>query len=158
MTSIKRLQSEYKQCINDPNPFYSVSIINNNLFEWNFAIIGPSDTLYEGGIFNGIINFSNNYPLSPPKVKFVSEVLHPNIYVNGDVCISILHEGIDQYNYEKDSERWNPSHGINSIMMSIISMLSDPNTESPANVYASKLFNENYEEYKRRVYTLVSNS
>jgi ubiquitin-protein ligase len=158
MTSMKRLQKEYKQYINDPNPFYSININETNILHWEFAIFGPSDTIYEGGIFNGNIIFSKDYPINPPKVKFTSEILHPNIYKDGNVCISILHEGVDQYNYELESERWSPSHGVNSVMMSIISMLNNPNTESPANVDASKLFNENYEEYKKKVYSLIANS
>tara|TARA_B100002019_G_C21025564_1_gene477017 strand:+ start:190 stop:666 length:477 start_codon:yes stop_codon:yes gene_type:complete len=156
MNGLKRLQQEFKQCIKDPNPWYSVDICNNNLFEWNFIIMGPQDTLYDGGIFKGKMEFEQNYPMRPPSVKFTSDILHPNIYPDGRVCISILHEGLDQFNYEHASERWNPSQGVNSIMLSIISMLSDPNTESPANVSASKLMKEDYEEYKKKVYSDVS--
>lgn len=156
MNGIKRLQQEFKQCNKDPNPFYSVDIVNNNLFEWDFIIFGPPDTLYEGGIFKGKMVFEQSYPMKPPSVKFISRFLHPNIYPDGRVCISILHEGVDQYQYEHVSERWNPSQGVNSIMLSIISMLSDPNPNSPANVDASKLFNDNYEEYKRIIYSDVS--
>ena len=156
MAAIKRLQNEYKQAKVDPNYWYSVEILNNNIFEWKFIIIGPPETLYESGTFEGLISFPNDYPNRPPKVKFTEEILHPNIYSDGNVCISILHEGVDQYNYESASERWNPSHGVSSIMLSIVSMLGDPNTESPANIDASKLFRENYEEYKRKVYRLVS--
>lgn len=63
---------------------------------------------------------------------------------NGDVCISILHEpGEDKYGYEKPEERWLPIHTVETIMISVISMLADPNGDSPANVDAavSKTFN-----------------
>lgn len=57
---------------------------------------------------------------------------------NGDVCISILHEpGDDTYGYEKASERWLPVHTVETILISVISMLADPNDESPANVDAA---------------------
>ena len=57
---------------------------------------------------------------------------------NGDVCISILHEpGEDKYGYEKPEERWLPIHTVETIMISVISMLADPNDESPANVDAA---------------------
>jgi ubiquitin-protein ligase len=154
--STKRLYNELKQYKNDPNYFYSVGILKDNILLWEFIIIGPSDSLYEGGTFKGEIKFPNNYPNSPPIVKFTSDIIHPNIYKNGEVCISILHEGIDEYNYESTSERWNPSHGVNTIMMSIVSMLCDPNIESPANVEASILFKDNYNLYKNRVYDIVS--
>lgn len=57
---------------------------------------------------------------------------------NGDVCISILHEpGDDKYGYERASERWLPVHTVETILISVISMLADPNDESPANVDAA---------------------
>ena len=83
---------------------------------------------------------------------------HPNIYPNGKVCISILHEGKDEYNYESIGERWNPSHSVSSILMSIISMLGSPNFESPANIDASKLWKENYNEYKKNIYKIVAST
>lgn len=56
----------------------------------------------------------------------------------GDVCISILHEpGDDKFGYEKASERWLPVHTVETILISVISMLADPNDESPANVDAA---------------------
>lgn len=57
---------------------------------------------------------------------------------NGDVCISILHEpGEDRFGYEKPEERWLPIHTVETIMISVISMLADPNSDSPANVDAA---------------------
>ena len=57
---------------------------------------------------------------------------------NGNVCISILHEpGDDRFGYEKASERWLPVHTVETILISVISMLADPNDESPANVDAA---------------------
>lgn len=56
----------------------------------------------------------------------------------GNVCISILHEpGDDKYGYEKASERWLPIHTVETILVSVISMIADPNDESPANVDAA---------------------
>ena len=61
---------------------------------------------------------------------------------NGDVCISILHEpGDDKYGYEKAAERWLPVHTVETILLSVISMLADPNYESPANVDAAVSIN-----------------
>ena len=60
------------------------------------------------------------------------------VHKDGEVCISILHEpGEDKYGYEKASERWLPIHTVETILMSVISMISDPNDESPANVDAA---------------------
>jgi len=61
-----------------------------------------------------------------------------SVHKDGEVCISILHEpGEDKYGYEDPSERWLPIHTVETIMMSVISMISDPNDESPANVDAA---------------------
>ena len=84
-------------------------------------------------------------------------MFHPNIYPDGKICISILHEGIDVYGYEDISERWNPSHSVNSILLSISSILCEGNIESPANVDASKLWKENFNEYKKIIYKQIAN-
>jgi len=154
--AIKRLQSEYNQIIKEPNYFYSVDPDKKNFLKWNVLIIGPDESIFEGGIFNCILEFSKDYPNKPPKFKFTDNIFHPNIYPDGNVCISILHEGEDIYGYEQINERWNPSHSVNSIIMSILSMLNDPNFESPANVDASKLWRENFNEYKKKIYEYIS--
>jgi ubiquitin-conjugating enzyme E2 G1 len=156
--SIRRLQSELKQIIKDPNYHYSISPDENNFYKWNFIIIGPEETLFEGGIFKGNITFKKEYPNIAPKVIITSEIFHPNIYKNGTVCMSILHNGSDAYGYENDSIRWNPTQGVNSVMLSLISILSDPNTESPANIDASNMFSKDVDEYKKRVRKIVQNS
>jgi ubiquitin-conjugating enzyme E2 G1 len=153
-SSIKRLASELKDNMKDPNPLYSIHP-SPIFLEWDFTIFGPDETLYEGGLFAGKIIFTNDYPSKPPQVIF-KNILHPNIYIDGKVCISILHEGNDIYGYEKDIERWLPSHGINTIMLSIISLLSEPNFDSPANIDASVLWKDNPKEYKMKIYKLVS--
>jgi ubiquitin-conjugating enzyme E2 G1 len=155
--AFKRLTLELKQIIKDPNYFYSIKPRENNFLIWEFILIGPSETIYEGGMFKGMITFTEKYPIEPPKVTF-DNIIHPNIQKSGEVCISILHQGIDRYGYEKDSERWTPSHSVDSIMMSIISMLSEPNFESPANIDYSKLWKENPTEYKKIIYKLVKST
>jgi hypothetical protein len=69
----------------------------------------------EGGIFNCKLKFPESYPDNPPKMKFVTPIWHPNVYQNGDVCISILHPpGDDATNpQESASMRWNPIHTVN---------------------------------------------
>ena len=64
--------------------------------------------------------------------------VYSTVEKNGVVCISILHEpGDDQYGYEDAGMRWLPIHTIETILISVISMLADPNDESPANVEAA---------------------
>ncbi|XP_024020491.1 ubiquitin-conjugating enzyme E2 7 isoform X1 [Morus notabilis] len=133
------LQKQLRDLCKHPVDGFSAGLVDeSNVFEWSVTIIGPPDTLYEGGFFNAIMSFPANYPNSPPTVRFTSEIWHPNVYSDGKVCISILHPpGDDPNGYELASERWSPVHTVESIVLSIISMLSSPNDESPANVEAA---------------------
>jgi ubiquitin-conjugating enzyme E2 R len=59
------------------------------------------------------------------------------LFRNGEVCISILHPPTeDPQSGEHPSERWNPTQNVRTILMSIISLLNEPNCSSPANVDA----------------------
>lgn len=155
--ALKRLNSEYKKITKEANSYYSISPENDNFLKWNFIIFGPTDTFYENGLFRGYLLFPESYPFNAPKVYF-HNMIHPNVYTDGKVCISILHEGSDQYGYESDIERWTPTQSVHSILMSIISMLSDPNFESPANTDVSVLWKDNPELYKQKIYKLVADS
>ena len=90
-------------------------------------------------------------------MKFITEMWHPNIYEDGKVCISILHApGTDAFNdQETADERWRPILGAESILLSVMSMLNDPNIDSPANIDASKQFKEDPEAYKKKVKKLA---
>jgi len=64
-----------------------------NILNAKALIIGPKDTLYENAFLFFEITFPNNYPYSPPNFKYIAQNnvrIHPNIYVNGKVCLSIL--------------------------------------------------------------------
>jgi ubiquitin-protein ligase len=151
------LLKEFKNLSKDPNYFYSCVPNPDNILMWNFCMIGPPDTLYEYGTFTGKISFPPTYPLKPPQVIF-DNIIHPNIHKNGVVCISILHEGTDFSGYEHENERWRPSHNINTIMLSVLSLLSSPNFDSPANLDAKILWQDNIEEYKKIIYDIVKKS
>lgn len=131
-----------------------------------------------GGFFRARLSFPSEYPHLPPKMKFESPLFHPNssppplalvlssvyayiciVYPNGDVCISILHPPEeDKYGYESAAERWSPVQTPETILLSVISMLSSPNDESPANVEAARLWREDPKEFKRRVRACVRES
>lgn len=72
----------------------------------------------EGAFLRARMTFPSDYPLSPPELKFISKMWHPNIYSDGRVCISILHPpGDDPLNpYESAAERWSPVHTVESIV------------------------------------------
>ncbi|KAL5697789.1 E2 ubiquitin-conjugating enzyme [Ranunculus cassubicifolius] len=153
------LQKQLKELTKHPVDGFSAGLLDDNdIFKWGVTIIGPPDTLYDGGFFNAVMEFPKNYPNSPPSVRFTSDMWHPNVYSDGKVCISILHEGVDPHGYELASERWTPVHTVESIVISIISMLSSPNDESPANVDAAKEWRNDRNGFKKRVGRIVRRS
>jgi len=154
--AIKRLQNEFKQYLDEPSTYYSISPEKTNFLKWNIILLGPSETIFEGGAFRCKLEFTKDYPNKPPIFSFIDNLFHPNIYPNGKVCMSILHEGEDIYGYENISERWCPSHSVDSILMSLLLVLIEPNFESPANVDASKLWRTNFNEYKKIVYKHIA--
>jgi ubiquitin-conjugating enzyme E2 G1 len=105
-------------------------------------------------------------------MKFLTKMWHPNsklflnsspnfvVYPDGKVCISILHPpGTDQFNSgETADERWRPILGVESIILSVISMLNDPNISSPANIDAAVEYRDNRESYIKKVRKLTIQS
>ncbi|GFR91432.1 ubiquitin-conjugating enzyme E2 R2-like [Elysia marginata] len=141
-SAVKALQLELKKIQTEPVEGFRVKLVNDsNIFEWEVAIFGPPSTLYEGGYFKAHMKFPADYPYSPPSVRFITKMWHPNVYENGEVCISILHPPVDDpQSGELPSERWNPTQTVRTILLSVISLLNEPNTFSPANVDASVMF------------------
>ncbi|KAI0316967.1 ubiquitin-conjugating enzyme/RWD-like protein [Amylostereum chailletii] len=137
-TALRRLMTEYKQLTAGGTSLLPPS---NNFFVWEALICGPKDT-----------PFPPDYPLSPFKMKFEPALFHPNIYPDGNVCISILHSpGEDPMHYEQASERWSPVQSVEKVLLSVISMLAEPNLESGANIDCCKLYRDNRAEYERVV-------
>jgi len=154
------LKKQLKELSKHPVEGFSAGLLDDsNIFEWEVVIVGPPDTPYEGGLFKATLIFPHEYPMKPPKMKFVSEMWHPNVYEAGEVCISILHApGEDKWGYEKASERWLPIHTVESILVSVISMLASPNDESPANIEAAKEWRENRSAFNKKIARIVRRS
>jgi len=159
-SALRRLMAEYKQMSHNPPDGIAAGPINEeNFFEWEAAITGPEGTYFEDGVFIAQLSFPQDYPLNPPKMKFKSDLFHPNIYPDGRVCISILHPpGNDPLGYESSNERWSPVQSIEKILLSVMSMLAEPNTESPANVDAAKMWREDRQAFKKKACSSVRKS
>ncbi|EFO84631.1 CRE-UBC-3 protein [Caenorhabditis remanei] len=139
--ALRALSMELKNLQSQPVEGFTIDVNEDNLFVWSVGIYGPPKTLYQGGYFKATIRFPSNYPYSPPSMKFTTKVWHPNVYENGDLCISILHAPIDDpQSGELACERWNPTQSVRTILLSVISLLNEPNTSSPANVDASVMY------------------
>jgi ubiquitin-conjugating enzyme E2 G2 len=167
----KRLYQEYKHLTTDPPEGITAGPVNeDDLFAWEAIIAGPEGSPYEGGVFPAELRFPKDYPLMPPTMKFLCDIWHPNgitfrqrlplefilifpvVYPNGNVCISILHPpGEDPNHYEQASERWSPIQSVEKILISVMSMIAEPNDESPANVDAARMWRERRPEFEKRV-------
>ena len=133
-----------------------------NLMLWEYGIPGKKGTPWEGGLYKvndkhsvqfslssilsfiqlqGQIIFKDDFPTTPPKVKFVPPLFHPNVYPSGTVCLSILDE-------EKD---WRPAITIKQILLGIQDLLNDPNIKDPAQAEAYTCFCQNRADYEKRV-------
>jgi len=117
-------------------------IIENtdDIMKWFVKIKGPTNSAYENGIFDMQLTFDDNYPIKAPSVKFLTSMYHPNIYRDGKICIDIL-----------QPHEWSPAQNVRSILLSIISLLTDPNTSSPANRDAAILYDKDKNAYNQKV-------
>ncbi|ULU09687.1 hypothetical protein L3Y34_014226 [Caenorhabditis briggsae] len=145
--AMRALSMELKNLQSQPVEGFTIDVNEDNMFLWSVGIYGPPMTLYQGGYFKATIRFPSNYPYQPPSMKFTTKVWHPNVYENGDLCISILHAPVDDpQSGELACERWNPTQSVRTILLSVISLLNEPNTSSPANVDASVMYRKWKEE------------
>jgi ubiquitin-conjugating enzyme E2 D/E len=143
--SIKRLQRELLEIEKDTPTNCSAGLVNpDDLFTWQATIIGPTETPYEGGMFNLIILFPTDYPFKPPKISFTTRIYHPNINNTGGICLDIL------------KDQWSPALSITKVLLSICSLLSDPNPDDPLAPEIANIYKTNKEEFNRiaREYTV----
>jgi ubiquitin-conjugating enzyme E2 D/E len=128
----KRLQREIKELTNNPVINCSAGPIDeNNLKLWKGTIFGAEDTPYYGGIFEVTILFSDEYPYKPPRIKFITPIYHCNINSKGEICLDIL------------KNEWSPSYTIGKLLLSICSLLSEPNTNDPLVPEIAELYLKN---------------
>ena len=133
--SVKRLNKELAEIQKDPPCNCTSRTVDDDIHNWEATIIGPEKTPYENGIFKLELMFPENYPFKPPKVKFVTKIFHPNINKFGNICLDILNQS------------WSPALTVCKLLLSISSLLNDPNPNDPLNVRAAEIYKTNYEEF-----------
>lgn len=121
MSALRRIQNELKNInkCDQQNNVFSVSPDANNVYKWKGYIFGPHDSPYQGGIFKIEIDFPPNYPFQPPNIMFKTQIFHPNINKLGVICLDIL------------KNNWTPCLDIHHVLLSISSLLDDPNPNDP---------------------------
>ncbi|XP_077528373.1 ubiquitin-conjugating enzyme E2 D4-like [Haemaphysalis longicornis] len=131
-----RIKTELDEMKRDPPANCSAGPVNDDdLLNWEATILGPEDSPYEGGVFKLSIAFPKDYPFNPPKLKFVTKIYHPNISTCGSICLDVI------------GSKWSPALSISKVLLSICSLLCDPNPESPLHQAAAELYKSNRQQY-----------
>ncbi|CAM9284414.1 unnamed protein product [Bubo scandiacus] len=138
----KRLQKELLALQNDPPPGMTLNekSVQNSITQWIVDMEGAPGTLYEGEKFQLLFKFSSRYPFDSPQVMFTGDNIpvHPHVYSNGHICLSIL------------TEDWSPALSVQSVCLSIISMLSSckEKRRPPDNSFYVRTCNKNPKKTK----------
>ena len=132
----KRIKKELKNLERDPPGNCSAGPKEEDLFNWSGYVMGPVGTPYAGGMFKLSIFFPADYPFKPPRVNFDTRIYHPNISTKGAICLDIL------------KGKWSPALTISKVMLSICSLLTDPNPDDPLRPEVADIYNSNKLKYE----------
>jgi len=144
--SRKRLMRDLRSLQEDPPDGANATPKDDDIMKWDAVIFGPEDTIWDGGIFNLVLTFTDEYPMLPPQVKFTSKIFHPNVYASGQICMDIM------------KSEWSPALDIRALLLCIRSLLCDPNPRSAANAEAAEMLTNSKQEYEKRVRAIVEES
>ncbi|XP_061688897.1 ubiquitin-conjugating enzyme E2 C [Syngnathoides biaculeatus] len=136
----KRLQQELMALMMAGDKGISAFPESDNLFKWIGTISGARDTVYEGLCYKLSLEFPAGYPYRAPRVRFLSPCFHPNVDDNGFICLDIL------------KDKWSALLDVRAVLLSIQSLLAEPNNESPLNATAAALW-ANQEAYRAHLHS-----
>jgi ubiquitin-conjugating enzyme E2 D/E len=134
--ALRRIQKEIKDLESDPPANCSAGPTGNDLFQWNGMIVGPEDSPYSGGVFALHIQFPVDYPFKPPHIQFKTKIYHPNINASGMICLDIL------------KTQWSPALTVSKVLLSICSLLTDPNPKDPFVPEIARIYESDRAEYE----------
>eukprot|EP01115_Flamella_aegyptia_P006045 TRINITY_DN2548_c0_g1_i1.p1 TRINITY_DN2548_c0_g1~~TRINITY_DN2548_c0_g1_i1.p1 ORF type:complete len:171 (+),score=27.04 TRINITY_DN2548_c0_g1_i1:76-588(+) len=134
---VKRLQSELMTLMMSPPQGCTAFPNNGDFFNWNATITGVDGTPYEGQTYKLTLEFGSDYPFTAPCVKFETSIYHPNVDTSGNICLDIL------------KEKWSAVYNVSTILLSIQSLLGEPNNDSPLNVDAATTWDDQVEYCKK---------
>eukprot|EP00039_Didymoeca_costata_P018453 m.333513 g.333513 ORF g.333513 m.333513 type:complete len:148 (+) comp17162_c0_seq1:116-559(+) len=135
--ALKRINKELKDLARDPPAQCSAGPVGDDLFHWAATIMGPEKSPFQGGVFFLDIHFPADYPFKPPKISFQTKIYHPNINSNGGICLDIL------------KGAWSPALTISKVLLSICSLLTDPNPNDPLVPDIARQYNADKAAYEK---------
>ncbi|GMI53290.1 hypothetical protein ScalyP_jg4216 [Parmales sp. scaly parma] len=115
----RRIVKETQRLMAEPVAGISAVPYSDNLRYFSVAIEGPQDSPYQTGVFNLELFLPADYPMAPPKVRFLTKIYHPNVDKLGRICLDIL------------KDKWSPALQIRTVLLSIQALLSAPNPDDP---------------------------
>jgi len=115
----RRIIKETQRLKNEPVAGIEATPDESNARYFHVVVIGPKDSPYEGGTFKLELFLPEEYPMSAPKVRFMTKIYHPNIDKLGRICLDIL------------KDKWSPALQIRTVLLSIQALLSAPNPDDP---------------------------
>jgi ubiquitin-conjugating enzyme E2 N len=114
-----RIIKETEKLQREAPPGISASPAADNARYFKVVIAGPPQSSYEGGVFNLELFLPEEYPMVPPKVRFLTKIYHPNVDKVGRICLDII------------KDKWSPALQINKVLLSIQLLMSSPNPDDP---------------------------
>ncbi|EKX34365.1 hypothetical protein GUITHDRAFT_147269 [Guillardia theta CCMP2712] len=134
MAVSSRIQKETQRMLQKPDPGISATPHEDNLRYFNVIIAGPQDSAYDGGVYKLELFLPEEYPMTPPKVRFLTKIYHPNVDRLGRICLDIL------------KDKWSPALQIRTVLISIQALMSAPNPDDPLNNEAAEHWKRNEKE------------
>lgn len=140
ISNLRRIQNELKDIEKDSSSSgIEIKMVEDNIYKFIAEILGPAESLYDGYKFKLQIELPNDYPFSPPAVKFLTPIKHPNINLTGNICLDLL------------KDQWKPLLSMKSILMSIILLLSEPNFSDPLDSDLAEIYRKNKKDYAKTI-------
>uniref|UniRef100_A0A1I8HQJ5 60S ribosomal protein L27 n=1 Tax=Macrostomum lignano TaxID=282301 RepID=A0A1I8HQJ5_9PLAT len=124
----RRLQKELMEVMTVGEKGLSAFPEGENLTRWTATLEGPAGTPYEGDVYKLSLEFPADYPYKSPVVRFTTPCFHPNVDQYGNICLDIL------------KENWSALYTVRTILLSLRSLLNEPNNDSPLNAQAASLW------------------
>jgi ubiquitin-conjugating enzyme E2 D/E len=137
MSTTRRIKKELDDITTNPPTNCSAGPIDDNLYSWQASIMGPENSPYVGGFFYLKIDFPSDYPFKPPKISFITKIYHCNINSSGGICLDIL------------KDEWSPALTISKLLLSICSLMDDPNPNDPLVPEIANLYKSNKEKHNQ---------